>query len=56
MRVDFRLHAERQRNLPPEEAIFDACIERFRPILMTTLAALLGAAPLIVARPQDHAG
>ena len=49
MLVDFALHAERQRGLPAAEAIYEACIERFRPILMTTLAALLGAVPLIVA-------
>jgi multidrug efflux pump len=49
MLVDFALEAERQRGLTPEQAIFDACLERFRPILMTTLAALLGAVPLVVA-------
>ena len=49
MLVDFALHAERGRGLPAAEAIFEACVERFRPILMTTLAALLGAVPLIVA-------
>jgi multidrug efflux pump len=49
MLVDFALHAERDRGLPPTEAIYQACIERFRPILMTTLAALLGAVPLIIA-------
>ena len=49
MLVDFALHAERQRGLPAEQAIYEACIERFRPILMTTLAALLGALPLILA-------
>ncbi len=49
MLVDFALHAERRRGLPPAEAIYEACIERFRPILMTTLAALLGAVPLIIA-------
>ncbi len=48
MLVDFALHAERDRGLPADEAIYEACIERFRPILMTTLAALLGAVPLIV--------
>jgi multidrug efflux pump subunit AcrB len=46
--VDFALEAERARGLPPEQAIFDACMERFRPILMTTLAALLGALPLVL--------
>ncbi len=46
MIVDFALEAERNRGLPPAEAIRDACMERFRPILMTTLAALLGAMPL----------
>ena len=45
--VDFALDAERTRGLEPEQAIFDACMERFRPILMTTLAALLGALPLV---------
>ena len=45
--VDFALEAERNRGLAPEQAIFEACLERFRPILMTTLAALLGALPLV---------
>ena len=49
MLVDFALEAERKRGLPPERAIYEACIERFRPILMTTLAALLGAVPLVIA-------
>ena len=47
--VDFALQAERGRGLDAADAIYDACIERFRPILMTTLAALFGAIPLIVA-------
>ncbi len=47
--VDFALHAERERGLDAVAAITDACIERFRPILMTTLAALFGALPLIIA-------
>jgi hydrophobe/amphiphile efflux-1 (HAE1) family protein len=49
MLVDFALEAERGRGLSPEHAIYEACMERFRPILMTTLAALLGAVPLVVA-------
>jgi multidrug efflux pump len=47
--VDFALEAERQRGLPPDKAIFEACMERFRPILMTTMAAILGALPLLLA-------
>ncbi|MGN6462062.1 MAG: efflux RND transporter permease subunit, partial [Pseudolabrys sp.] len=49
MMVDFALEGERRRGLPPERAIYEACLERFRPILMTTMAALLGAIPLVVA-------
>ena len=49
MLVDFALEAERDRNLSSSEAIFEACLVRFRPILMTTLAAILGALPLILA-------
>jgi multidrug efflux pump len=49
MLVDFALDAERSRGLTPERAIYEACMERFRPILMTTLAALLGAVPLVIA-------
>ncbi|SEC67894.1 efflux RND transporter permease subunit [Bradyrhizobium erythrophlei] len=49
MLVDFALEGERQRALPPERAIFEACLERFRPILMTTMAALFGAIPLAIA-------
>jgi multidrug efflux pump len=46
MMVDFALDAERSRGLPPEEAIYQACLLRFRPIMMTTLAAMFGALPL----------
>ena len=49
MMVDFALEAERQRGLPPFEAIREACLARFRPIMMTTLAALFGAMPLALA-------
>ena len=49
MLVDFALDAQRRLGLPAEEAIEQACIERFRPILMTTLASLLGAVPLAMA-------
>ncbi|ACS40267.1 efflux RND transporter permease subunit [Methylorubrum extorquens] len=47
--IDFAIDAERSRGLTPGEAIYEACLLRFRPIMMTTLAAILGAAPLIVA-------
>lgn len=49
MLVDFAIHAERDRGLSPEQAIKEAAVERFRPILMTTLASLLGAVPLAFA-------
>jgi multidrug efflux pump subunit AcrB len=49
MLVDFAIEAERRGGKPPEAAAVEAAIERFRPILMTTLAALLGAVPLAIA-------
>jgi multidrug efflux pump len=49
MMVDFALEGERAHGLPPEQAIFEACLARFRPIMMTTLAAMLGALPLVIA-------
>jgi multidrug efflux pump len=49
MMIDFALEAERQRALTPLEAIQEACLVRFRPIMMTTLAALFGACPLAFA-------
>ncbi len=49
MLVDFALEQEREHGLDPEQAIHAACLERFRPITMTTLAALLGALPLAFA-------
>jgi multidrug efflux pump len=48
MMVDFALDAQRNGNLTPQEAIFQACLLRFRPIMMTTLAALFGALPLVI--------
>jgi multidrug efflux pump len=48
MMIDFALEAERQEGMSPEEAIYQACLLRFRPIMMTTLAALLGALPLML--------
>ena len=48
MMIDFALDAERHEGLPPREAIYQACLLRFRPILMTTMAALLGAVPLML--------
>jgi multidrug efflux pump len=48
--VDFALEAERERGMSPEEAAIEACVLRFRPIMMTTAAALLGALPLVL----DH--
>ena len=46
--IDFALDAERHEGLPPREAIYQACLLRFRPILMTTMAAMLSALPLMV--------
>ena len=48
MMVDFALEAERQEGLSPEESIYQACLVRFRPIMMTTLAAMFGALPLAI--------
>jgi HAE1 family hydrophobic/amphiphilic exporter-1 len=48
MLIDFALHAEKNEGLDTEEAIYQACIKRFRPILMTTMAAMLGAVPMMV--------
>jgi multidrug efflux pump len=48
MMVDFALAAERERGCPPRQAIFEACLLRLRPILMTTMTALLAALPLML--------
>ncbi len=49
MMVDFALEAQRSGQLSARDAIFQACLLRFRPIMMTTLAALFGALPLMIA-------
>jgi hydrophobic/amphiphilic exporter-1 (mainly G- bacteria), HAE1 family len=46
MQIDFALEAERNQGLPPLKAIYEGCLIRFRPIMMTTMAALLGAVPI----------
>ena len=48
MMIDFALDAQRNENRTPQEAIYQACLLRFRPILMTTMAAILGALPLML--------
>jgi multidrug efflux pump subunit AcrB len=48
MMIDFALEAERRERKSPEESIFQACVLRFRPIMMTTMAALLGGLPLAI--------
>jgi multidrug efflux pump len=48
MMIDFALDAERNEGLPPRDAIYQACLLRFRPIMMTTMAAILGALPLML--------
>ena len=50
MMIDFALDAERNEGKTPREAIYQACLLRFRPILMTTMAALLGGVPLALGR------
>jgi multidrug efflux pump subunit AcrB len=45
--IDFALEAERKQGLSPADAIYQACLLRFRPIMMTTMAALLGGLPLM---------
>jgi multidrug efflux pump len=50
MMIDFALDAERNQGMSPRDAIYQACLLRFRPILMTTMAALLSALPLMLGR------
>jgi len=54
MMIDFALEAERDQGLAPRAAIHQACLLRFRPILMTTMAALLGALPLMLGTGAGH--
>jgi Cu/Ag efflux pump CusA len=49
------LTAQREKNVPPEEAIYQACVLRFRPIMMTTMCAILGGLPLMLGRGTDSA-
>ena len=46
MMIDFALEAQRMHGMPPAEAIYEACLVRFRPIMMTTMAALMGTLPI----------
>ena len=48
MMIDFALEAQRDHGMSPRDAIREACLLRFRPIMMTTMAALLGAVPLVL--------
>ena len=48
MMIDFAIDAERKQGLSPRQAIHQACLQRFRPIMMTTMAALLSALPLML--------
>jgi multidrug efflux pump subunit AcrB len=48
MMIDFALERQRNENMKPEEAIYQACMIRFRPIMMTTMAALMGTLPIAI--------
>src|SRR6202021_485532 len=50
MMIDFAIEVERRDHKSPRDAVFEACLLRFRPIMMTTLAALLGGLPLALGR------
>ena len=57
MMIDFALAAERDEGMNPRDAIFQACLLRFRPIMMTTMCALLGGVPLALGRaPAPNCG
>jgi len=53
MMIDFALEAQRKENKPPAEAIFEACLVRFRPIMMTTMAAIMGTLPIALGLASD---
>ncbi|MEK9671865.1 MAG: efflux RND transporter permease subunit, partial [Rhodospirillaceae bacterium] len=48
MMIDFALSAQREQNMAPDEAIYQACLIRFRPIMMTTMAAFMGSLPIAI--------
>src|SRR5262249_24221140 len=48
MQIDFALHAQRERRLSAPDAIYEGCLARFRPIMMTTLSSMLGAIPMAI--------
>ena len=56
MQIDFALAAERQEGKTPLEAIYAGCLIRFRPIMMTTMAALLGAVPIAMGYRRGRRG
>jgi len=49
MMIDFAIEAQRNQGMPPEKAMYEACLVRFRPIMMTTMAALVGTLPIALA-------
>jgi hypothetical protein len=56
MQIDFALEAEREQNLTAERAIYEGCLIRFRPIMMTTMAALVGAVPIALRLRRGRRG
>ncbi|KPW10966.1 Cation/multidrug RND-type efflux system, AcrB/AcrD/AcrF family plasma membrane protein, partial [Pseudomonas syringae pv. atrofaciens] len=52
MMIDLALHLEREQGMTPQESIRSACLQRLRPILMTTMAAILGALPLLLSTAE----
>ena len=56
MMIDFAIEAQRKEDKAPDDAIFQACITRFRPIMMTTMAALMGSLPIALGLGAGGAG